>query len=123
MCALIAVTDVLQEGSRYSVNLLEARDFGIKKGFVNGGSMGLIFFIMFASYALAFWYGTQLFLNEGYSPGDILVVSARLLGASIICRLQLHLELLCVFAFDTCSTTNCVLVGVLRCDDWRFLDR
>ena len=70
------------------MNLLEARDFGIKKGFVNGGSMGLIFFIMFASYALAFWYGTQLFLNEGYSPGDILVVSARRLGAFIICRLH-----------------------------------
>ena len=64
-----------QECARYSVNLVEARDFGIKKGFVNGGSMGLIFFIMFGSYALAFWYGTQLFLEENYSPGDILVVS------------------------------------------------
>lgn len=60
------------------MNLTDAKDFGIKKGFVNGGSMGLIFFVMFGSYALAFWYGTELFLEKGYSPGDILIVSAHL---------------------------------------------
>ena len=67
----------MQEQARYGANLVDARDFGIKKGFINGGTMGLVFFIIFGSYALAFWYGTQLVLENDYDPGDILVVSAE----------------------------------------------
>ena len=61
---------------RYTRNLEDARDLGVKKGIVNGLGMGIIFFIIFGSYALAFWYGTQLILNEGYTPGDLMIVSA-----------------------------------------------
>ena len=60
------------------MNLVDARDFGIKKGFINGGTMGLVFFIIFSSYSLAFWYGSVLVLEKDYNPGDILVVSSIL---------------------------------------------
>ena len=46
---------------------------------MNGLGMGVIFFIMFASYALAFWYGAQLMLNEGYSGGSLMIVSTSVL--------------------------------------------
>lgn len=39
--------------------------------------MGTIFFIMFATYALAFWYGSTLVIDGDYTAGDLLVVSAR----------------------------------------------
>jgi len=63
-----------KETDRYRNNLFDARNWGVKKGMVVGTSMGAIFFIMFGSYALAFWYGAQLFLTKDYSAGDILVV-------------------------------------------------
>ena len=39
--------------------------------------MGLVFFIMFACYALAFWYGAKLVREEpeNYTPGSMLIVS------------------------------------------------
>ncbi len=65
---------------RYSTNLVEAKDFGIRKGLLNGVAMGLIFLVMFGTYGLAFWYGSQLVIaeNEPYSAGTLLIVSTCL---------------------------------------------
>ena len=61
---------------RYHANLSDARDYGVKKGKVNGLAMGVVFCIMFASYALAFWYGSELVrTDDAYSAGTVLVVS------------------------------------------------
>jgi ABC-type bacteriocin/lantibiotic exporter with double-glycine peptidase domain len=60
---------------RYASNLVEAKSFGIRKGVINGTSMGVVFFIMFGSYALAFWYGSQLVMNKEYTAGQVLIVS------------------------------------------------
>lgn len=38
-------------------------------------SLGVAFLIIYASYALAFWYGTTLILDEKYSIGGVLTVS------------------------------------------------
>lgn len=40
---------------RYSSRLGAARKMGEKKGLANGLGMGVFNFIMFCSYALAFW--------------------------------------------------------------------
>ena len=48
---------------------------GIKKGLVTGCAAGMIWVLIFGDFALAFWYGTQLVVNEGYSGGDILQVT------------------------------------------------
>lgn len=50
--------------SRYTVKLRQALSVGIKKGVVTGGGMGTIMFVMFCTYALAFWYGSKL-ISDG----------------------------------------------------------
>ena len=57
--------------------MIEARDFGVKKGVINGSVMGFVYLVMFACYALAFWYGAKLVREDDLSPGAILVVSKR----------------------------------------------
>ena len=50
--------------------------FGIKKGIISGGAMGLIYLIIFCTYCLAFWYGSKLVREEeAYTPGVMLIVS------------------------------------------------
>nr|QIZ12948.1 multidrug resistance protein 1-like isoform 1 [Perinereis aibuhitensis] len=63
-----------KECLRYDGNLTEARSFGVKKGTINGSALGVVFFILNCSYALAFWYGNQLVRSGKNSGGDILVV-------------------------------------------------
>ena len=46
---------------RYESRLGEARVFGIRKGAIGGGGMGLVFFVIFAVEGLAFWYATISF--------------------------------------------------------------
>ena len=59
------------------MKLYDAQKYGIQKSFYNGGSMGAVFFIIYAVYALAFWYGAKLVRDEpeNYSGGKILIVS------------------------------------------------
>ncbi|KAM4688620.1 ATP-dependent translocase ABCB1-like [Discoglossus pictus] len=61
---------------RYDANLNEARNVGIKKSVTTNISMGLSQFLIFGAYALAFWYGTQLTVNEPetYTIGKVLIV-------------------------------------------------
>lgn len=56
---------------------MEAKDFGVKKAISTNMSMGLTQFIIFATYALAFWYGTKLSVDEpeNYTIGRVLTVS------------------------------------------------
>lgn len=61
--------------SRYNANLRDARKFGVKKTTASGGGMGMIYFIIFACYALAFWYGSKLVREEEhYTAGVMLTV-------------------------------------------------
>lgn len=61
--------------SRYHKNLEDAKRIGIKKAITSNISMGAAFLLIYASYALAFWYGTTLVLNDDYSIGKVLTVS------------------------------------------------
>jgi len=60
---------------RYTKNLSSAKDVGIRKGIYSGVGMGFYFFVIFGSYALAFWYGGKLVREEEYTPGQMLIVS------------------------------------------------
>jgi ATP-binding cassette subfamily B (MDR/TAP) protein 1 len=60
---------------RYNEHLIKARDFGIKKGLLNGVSLGVIYLILFCTYALGFWYGSTLVFDEEITPGNLLIVS------------------------------------------------
>ncbi|OWF55459.1 Multidrug resistance protein 1 [Mizuhopecten yessoensis] len=61
---------------KYSERLSEARNFGIKKALGNGISMGVVYFVIFCTYALAFWYGAKVSREEPdtYSIGKVLIV-------------------------------------------------
>ncbi|XP_072174900.1 ATP-dependent translocase ABCB1-like [Diadema setosum] len=71
---VIAFGGERKEVKRYEKELRVARDVGVKKGVTTGVGMGLTMFIMFGSYALAFWYGPKLVADGVISGGDVMIV-------------------------------------------------
>ncbi|XP_054064456.1 bile salt export pump isoform X1 [Rissa tridactyla] len=64
-----------KEVERYDKNLVFAQHWGIRKGMIMGLFTGYMWLIIFLCYALAFWYGSKLVLEEEeYSPGTLLQV-------------------------------------------------
>lgn len=60
---------------RYDKNLVEAQNWGIKKGTIIGIFQGYLWCIIFLCYALAFWYGSSLVIDTGeLSPGGLIQV-------------------------------------------------
>ncbi|EMP26530.1 Multidrug resistance protein 1, partial [Chelonia mydas] len=79
---VIAFGGQKKEIKRYHKNLEDAKNIGIKKAITANVSMGIAFLLIYASYALAFWYGTTLVLSDDYSIGKVLTVFfAILIGA------------------------------------------
>ncbi|KAK1172557.1 hypothetical protein AOXY_G5169 [Acipenser oxyrinchus oxyrinchus] len=71
-----------KETERYHKNLEDAKNIGIKKAVSLNISKGFAFFVIYASYALAFWYGSTLILDEGYTIGKVLMIFfAVIIGA------------------------------------------
>jgi ATP-binding cassette subfamily B (MDR/TAP) protein 1 len=70
------------EIKRYKDNADISLKSGLRVGLYTGITMGFLFFIVFASYTLAVWYGSILISNQEYNPvthavfkvGDILIV-------------------------------------------------
>uniref|UniRef100_A0A669QYU8 ATP binding cassette subfamily B member 1 n=1 Tax=Phasianus colchicus TaxID=9054 RepID=A0A669QYU8_PHACC len=63
-----------KEIKRYHKNLEDAKRIGIRKSITSNISMGAAFLLIYASYALAFWYGTTLVLTDDYTIGKVLTV-------------------------------------------------
>ncbi|XP_063777828.1 ATP-binding cassette sub-family B member 5-like isoform X2 [Pseudophryne corroboree] len=64
-----------KEMKRYTNNLGEAKQIGIRKAIASQVEAGVTFFFLYTTYGLGFWYGTTLILGgEGYTIGDTLVV-------------------------------------------------
>uniref|UniRef100_UPI00398F5DDD ATP-dependent translocase ABCB1-like isoform X2 n=1 Tax=Pristiophorus japonicus TaxID=55135 RepID=UPI00398F5DDD len=64
-----------KEIERYHRNLGEAKKIGIKKAIIANLAVGFAYFIIFGSYAIGFWYGTSLVLeNSGYTIGTVLTI-------------------------------------------------
>ncbi|PRD36014.1 UNVERIFIED_CONTAM: Bile salt export pump [Trichonephila clavipes] len=65
----------------YDNCLAPARKQGIKRGLMTAIGAGLTWFCIFAGYALAFWYGVKLVVedegktNPTYTGGTIIIVS------------------------------------------------
>uniref|UniRef100_A0A803TUV4 ABC-type xenobiotic transporter n=1 Tax=Anolis carolinensis TaxID=28377 RepID=A0A803TUV4_ANOCA len=80
---------------RYDVNLETARIVGMKKTITTSISMGFSQFLIYGSYALAFWYGTKLTVDEKdtYDIGTVLIVFfSVLVGAFSIGEASPNLE-------------------------------
>ncbi|EGW04270.1 Multidrug resistance protein 1, partial [Cricetulus griseus] len=65
-----------KEIQRYTQNLKDAKDAGIKKAIASKLSLGAVYFFMNGAYGLAFWYGTSLIFSgePGYTIGTILAI-------------------------------------------------
>ncbi|XP_069585559.1 ATP-dependent translocase ABCB1 [Ranitomeya imitator] len=63
-----------KEIQRYEKNLEEAKKIGIRKAITANVAIGFAFLMIYASYALAFWYGTTLIIEGDYTIGSVLTV-------------------------------------------------
>lgn len=65
---------------RYTRRLEPAKKMGVKKGIFAGIGSGVMWFIIYATYALAFWYGVSLIImsrheeKPAYTPAVLLIV-------------------------------------------------
>ncbi|XP_052753334.1 ATP-dependent translocase ABCB1-like [Galleria mellonella] len=73
-----------KEMERYESHLKDVRKINIKKGFYNGLSMGILFFCIFGSYALSFWFGYKLTVDEPeiYNVATMIAVFMNIIMAS-----------------------------------------
>ncbi|XP_004582336.2 ATP-dependent translocase ABCB1 isoform X2 [Ochotona princeps] len=82
-----------KELERYNKNLEEAKRIGIKKAITANISIGAAFLLIYASYALAFWYGTTLVISKEYTIGQVLTVFfSVLIGAFSIGQASPNIE-------------------------------
>ncbi|KAJ6666730.1 hypothetical protein lerEdw1_020454 [Lerista edwardsae] len=90
---VIAFGGQKKEIQRYYKNLEYAKDIGIKKAITANVSIGIAFLLIYASYALAFWYGTTLILQGENTIGQVLTVFfAVLIGAFSLGQATPNLE-------------------------------
>lgn len=74
-----------KEGERYANNLVDARKINIKKGFFAGLGFGLLWFFIYATYALAFWYGVGLVIEHRDLPPEEMVYDAGTMFTVRLC--------------------------------------
>uniref|UniRef100_A0A8I6ATW0 P-type phospholipid transporter n=1 Tax=Rattus norvegicus TaxID=10116 RepID=A0A8I6ATW0_RAT len=90
---VIAFGGQKKELERYNNNLEEAKRLGIKKAITANISMGAAFLLIYASYALAFWYGTSLVISKEYTIGQVLTVFfSVLIGAFSVGQASPNIE-------------------------------
>ncbi|KAM9346838.1 bile salt export pump [Symphorus nematophorus] len=73
-----------KEAERYDGNLVEAQNWGVKKGTIIGVFQGYLWCIIFFCFALAFWYGSKLVIDtKELSPGSLIQVFFGVLMAAM----------------------------------------
>ncbi|VVC86458.1 unnamed protein product [Leptidea sinapis] len=88
-----------KEIARYSKRLEPAQNMGIRKGVFSGIGSGIMWFIIYATYALSFWYGVGLILDcrrdpvPAYTPAVLMIIFFSVLqGAQNVGLTAPHLE-------------------------------
>lgn len=56
--------------TRYSELLANSLPYGLKVGFARGCGIGIIYLVMYGTWALALWYGSVLISQGKVSGGD-----------------------------------------------------
>ncbi|WCJ22614.1 ABC transporter B family member 11 [Euphorbia peplus] len=69
--------------SSYKKHLTIAYKSGCTEGLASGLGLGVLFFIMFASYGMAIWFGGKMILEKGYTGGEVLIVIVAVLSGSM----------------------------------------
>ncbi|KAJ2945157.1 hypothetical protein O0L34_g9220 [Tuta absoluta] len=88
-----------KELDRYARRLQPAKRIGARKGMWTGFGSGVMWFIIYATYSLAFWYGVTLILkgrregNTTYNPATLLIIFFSVLqGAQDVGLTPPHME-------------------------------
>lgn len=95
-----------KEIERYDGKLAFARQAGVTRGTIVGVGAGLMWFIIYGSYALAFWYGVKLIMDDReicvndpencqarYTPASLLIVFfSVLMGAMNVGQASPYIE-------------------------------
>lgn len=76
-----------KEMERYNKHLIRAKTNNIKRCFFNSMSNGVLWFFVYSCYALSFWYGVGLIIEERrhpeeervYTPGNMIAVSKKMI--------------------------------------------
>ncbi|KAK1131154.1 hypothetical protein K0M31_017447 [Melipona bicolor] len=96
---VIAFNGEQKEVDRYADKLIPAEKTGIRRGMWSGVGGGVMWFIIYISYAVAFWYGVQLILEDRpkeekeYTPAVLVIVFFGVLaGAQNMGLTSPHLE-------------------------------
>ncbi|XP_037800229.1 ATP-dependent translocase ABCB1-like [Penaeus monodon] len=96
---VVAFGGEAKEVERYDANLVHAKRAGVKRGLVTGVGMGLMWFLIYAAYALAFYYGTGLILesrtdpNSNFNPSNLIIVFfSVLMGAMNVGQAAPYIE-------------------------------
>lgn len=112
---VIAFGGEKKELERYTSRLLPAEKNGKKKGVFSGIGGGLMWFIIYCCYALAFWYGISLILEDrdkidkDYTPAVLIIVLFGVLaGAQNLGLTAPHLE-----AFSTAQGSAVSIFNVI----------
>ena len=69
--------------TKYNQFLVNAYKSGVFEGLAAGLGLGTVMFIIFASYALAVWFGAKMILEKGYTGGTVLNVIIAVLTGSM----------------------------------------
>ncbi|OMO82289.1 hypothetical protein COLO4_23136 [Corchorus olitorius] len=69
--------------NKYNKFLVTAYKSGVHEGTAAGLGLGIVFLVIFCSYALAVWYGGKLILDKGYTGGQVLNVIVAVLTGSM----------------------------------------
>ncbi|KAL3969996.1 receptor tyrosine-protein kinase erbB-3 [Sarotherodon galilaeus] len=73
-----------KEAERYDKNLVEAQNWGVKKGTIIGVFQGYLWCIIFLCYGLAFWYGSKLVIDtKEMTAGTLIQVFFGVLMAAM----------------------------------------
>ncbi|KAH0816572.1 hypothetical protein GEV33_006219 [Tenebrio molitor] len=84
---VVAFDGQKKEITRYETHLQSAKRNNITKNLFSGISNGFMWFFVFASYALSFWYGVGLILEERYLPQEEITYTPANMVAVFFCTL------------------------------------
>nr|XP_034351500.1 bile salt export pump isoform X2 [Arvicanthis niloticus] len=101
-----------KEVERYEKNLVYAQRWGTWKGMVMGFFTGYMWCLIFFCYALAFWYGSTLVLDEEeYTPGTLV----QIFLCVIVAAMNIGQASSCLETFSTgCSAATSIFQTIDR---------
>ncbi|CAG8595233.1 12948_t:CDS:2, partial [Acaulospora morrowiae] len=83
----------------YEVHLEDAKVEGRKKAIVNGVAIGAVFFYIYCTYGLTFWYGSKLIADGSLTAGQVVTIFfAIIIGAFSLGNLAPDIQ---AFSFAT----------------------